>query len=75
MATHTVTMSQNGQQSNTLVPYNDSIEFVVNVDGQHEITVTITGGGQFHFDDGRSKKHLSGLELRRALENVKGNPY
>ncbi len=75
MAKHTVTMSQNNQPAIVLSPYNDSIVFVVDCDGQHELTVTVTGGGQFHFDDGKSRKHLSGLELRRALENVKGNPY
>jgi len=75
VATHTVNMSKNGQQPNALIPYNDTIEFAVYCDGNHEITVTITGGGQFHFDDGKSKKHLSGLQLRRALDKIKGNPY
>jgi hypothetical protein len=68
-------VSKNVQPKVVLSPYNDSFAFVVECDGEHGCAVTATGGGQFHFDDGKSLKHLSSLKLRRALENVKGNLY
>lgn len=70
MAKHTVTMPQNNQPADVLSPHDDSIVFVVKYDGQSELTVTVTGGGAFHFDDGKSRENFIGLERYRPLENV-----
>jgi len=59
----------------TLRSQNDALIVEMECGSKQILTLTITGGGQLHIEDGKSRKHLSALEFVRENKNIKGHPY
>ena len=71
---HRVEMTRQGQTF--LIPEREFVVFRIDHPSTGKaLTLTVSGGGQVHYDDGTGRKHIAGEELVGQVQSLPGRNY